>query len=436
MSIKEKWFNSKPETKKTIKIISCSLAGIFIFFAGFFTYYFTLGKDARSFLWFKSKIQSEYYEDISDEEFWEAAKSGVEGILDDYSTIYTADEYDEVVNSNKGNRVGVGLSFFSGTTLIYKTAINSPCFFAGILEGCFVTGVGKTQTEMVDTFTSTAMNDEFAKYAEGESFCLRISSVSKEDTVNVDYYTIEKKEYTESYGYYATSSESWSLVNGENGVKWTKFGNGISYLQSDTAYVKLVQFYGNAYSCMLNAAKQFKADCKSKLIFDLRNNGGGSVDVMCSISSLFLKNATGKKNLVMRAEYGNGKVEKFYSKDNLYNEYFNGSKIYVMANHNSASASEGLIGALVSYGTVEYSDIFVSKIGESCRTYGKGIMQTTFVNYVTGEAIKLTTAKIYWPNGNCIHGKGVTEEDGATPSVTTAATVYGDPELAAVCSKI
>ena len=47
--------------------------------------------------------------------------------------------------------------------------------------------------------------------------------------------------------------------------------------------------------------------------------------------------------------------------------------------------------------------------------FGKGIMQSTFTNPSTGEALKLTTAKIYWPDGKtCIHDVGLTENDGCT----------------------
>ena len=43
------------------------------------------------------------------------------------------------------------------------------------------------------------------------------------------------------------------------------------------------------------------------------------------------------------------------------------------------------------------------------KTYGKGIMQTTYTNVLTGEAFKLTTAVIRWPVSDiCIHGVGVT----------------------------
>ena len=38
-------------------------------------------------------------------------------------------------------------------------------------------------------------------------------------------------------------------------------------------------------------------------------------------------------------------------------------------------------------------------------------MQTTFENLSVGDAIRLTTAKIYWPISNVsIHGTGVTKD--------------------------
>ena len=40
-------------------------------------------------------------------------------------------------------------------------------------------------------------------------------------------------------------------------------------------------------------------------------------------------------------------------------------------------------------------------------TFGKGIMQTTYL-LTNGGAFKLTTARIFWPNRTtCIHGKGI-----------------------------
>ena len=41
------------------------------------------------------------------------------------------------------------------------------------------------------------------------------------------------------------------------------------------------------------------------------------------------------------------------------------------------------------------------------KTYGKGIMQTTYL-LSSGGALKLTTAKLLWPDKKeCIHKKGI-----------------------------
>ena len=45
------------------------------------------------------------------------------------------------------------------------------------------------------------------------------------------------------------------------------------------------------------------------------------------------------------------------------------------------------------------------------RSYGKGIMQSMYTNYLTGEAVKLTTAEVVWPvTEGSIHGVGFTPE--------------------------
>ena len=62
---------------------------------------------------------------------------------------------------------------------------------------------------------------------------------------------------------------------------------------------------------------------------------------------------------------------------------------------------------------------------KSGKTYGKGIMQTTFRNFATGEALKLTTAQIYWANNKTIHGVGLTAEDGCN-MVEAPAPLSGD----------
>ena len=190
--------------------------------------------------------------------------------------------------------------------------------------------------------------------------------------------------------------------------------------------------------------EKFNAEKFDKLIIDLRNNGGGYVSVMQDIAGYF----TGDTSVAMTAKYKNGREEVYRctKHDKLVDK--DKTTVYVLANSGTASASEALIGVLISYDFLKYENIFISDFTESykefmgddaktARTYGKGIMQTTFMNYFTGEALKLTTAKIFWPNGNCIHDVGLNEKSGCSivDGVEWSAT-KNDEELQKVCELI
>jgi hypothetical protein len=88
------------------------------------------------------------------------------------------------------------------------------------------------------------------------------------------------------------------------------------------------------------------------------------------------------------------------------------------------------MGVMLDYGAITYQDICLIERDGEARTYGKGIMQTTypFIGF-TGEAVKLTTAQMRWPKSdNCIHGRGVLPADGA---LSIAENTLNDGELLA-----
>jgi C-terminal processing protease CtpA/Prc len=137
--------------------------------------------------------------------------------------------------------------------------------------------------------------------------------------------------------------------------------------------------------------------------------------ILQEIASYFCKGETGK-SLIAVEKYRDGHREEFYSDKTLYGKYFNAeSKIKVLADDGTASASECLIGCMLDYGAISYADICLIERGGVAKTYGKGIMQSTFpFGLWNTDAIKLTTAKIFWPkSGNCIHGRGILPADGA-----------------------
>ena len=96
---------------------------------------------------------------------------------------------------------------------------------------------------------------------------------------------------------------------------------------------------------------------------------------------------------VVYTEDKNGNRQDYTSNGDTYLDY----PLAVLINGESASASEILAGAVKDY---QYGTL----IGTT--TFGKGIVQTIFP-LEDGDAVKLTTAKYFTPNGNYIHGVGI-----------------------------
>ena len=135
------------------------------------------------------------------------------------------------------------------------------------------------------------------------------------------------------------------------------------------------------------------------------------MDILKTVAAYLCKDAPEKGSFpVSIARDRFGKEEVFAADKNRYQTYLSeNTQVYVLANVNTASASEALIGAMLDYGTITYSSIFLTEINGAARTYGKGIMQVTYQNAFTGEAVKLTTSTLRWPTSDyCIHETGIT----------------------------
>ncbi len=398
------------------------------FFGGFCVRWFTIEPEMRTLIDVKNKIDEEYYKDISDEEFYGTVFDAVNrGVLDAYSQYMDKEEYAEVTSDMKGNRSGVGLVFLTSNEkgepqmLVTRVCGNSPAEAAGITAGSYVVGFGKTESEI----KKSVVFDEFSKFLQefnaGENFFVRVLEGGEERTVS-----LHKSVYVENLVFYRTNELAYTIT-GETAQSVKAAGNPLSMLDNDTAYIRLVQFSGNAAKEFKGAMERFRADGKKNLVLDLRGNGGGSLDVMQEIAGYLCK-TTEKKPVVAVADYGERR-EKFRANFNVYNEYFaEDSRICVLADNETASASECLMGAMLDYDTISYGDVCLSGLGESAKTYGKGIMQTTFyLNWLKRDAIKLTTAQIRWPiTDTCIHDRGILASDG-TKSVIK--TYEGDTEL-------
>lgn len=352
-------------------------------------------------------------------------------LLDRYSAYYTKEEYEEEIKSNAGEFYGLGvtLSVIEGAgAMIVTVSGNSPALAAGLEPGDIIIG-GEAQGESV-TFENYAQFSEFiSARKKDEQFTLK--------TAERDY-IVAKKSFTQSYVSMSTNSTGWEFRStvGDRLVMFENVERRMDFLPDGAAYVRLSQFFGEAANEFGKVVEKFNAASMNTLILDLRSNGGGYVNVMQSIGGYFVKSAS---KTAMSAVYKNGKRENFICYSHA-KKIGSGAQVYILANSGTASASEALIGVLIDYGISSFENVFLSDyteeylatLGEDAKTgrsYGKGIMQSTYTNKRTQEVLKLTSAKIYWPGGKCIHDVGLTAKDGCTLVKADSVVTKGDKEL-------
>ncbi len=390
------------------QVLLCVGLAVLLFFSGFLVCWSTLDPEIRTIIGIKRKIDGEYYKEVSDEEFYRAIFGGLNASLDDYSYYMTPEEFAAAVQDLEGNRDGIGLVFNAAAEealRVTRVCGNSPAEQAGILAGEKVVGFGGGEAFTPCT-RFEELTDFLDTYEDGQEFYLQIEGKTGEKRS----VKLSKKAYVENYVFYRTKTTSRTFTVTET----TGEGNPMPYLPEDTAYIRLVQFTGDASLEFGEAMEQFKADGKKNLVLDLRGNGGGYLDTMQEIASYFCKNATEKKPIVAVADYGE-KREKYRAKGNYYTSYFSAdSRVCVLADSSSASASECLLGCMLDYGAIGYGDICLAERNGIAKTFGKGIMQETYIlNYMKQDALKLTTAEIRWPTSDTsIHGRGILLSDG------------------------
>ncbi len=163
-------------------------------------------------------------------------------------------------------------------------------------------------------------------------------------------------------------------------------------------YVKLNEFSDPSADKLESALKQGLRDGAQGIVFDLRGNPGGRLDMAIRIASMFIPDGvivkeTGKRNLEHMAT-----GELIVPED---------IPVVVLVDGGSASASEIVAGALQDYGRALL-------IGE--QTFGKGSVQTLF-DMPDGSMLRITSAHWYTPKGRQINGQGLRPDLVVSPSL-------------------
>lgn len=182
---------------------------------------------------------------------------------------------------------------------------------------------------------------------------------------------------------------------------------------SGAYHIALYEFTSNSASLFDRAFERFVASGSKKLIIDLRGNPGGYLDAAVDIASHFLPKGT----TIVTEDFG-GKEPNNVHTSLGYNDVPAGTKIVVLIDGGSASASEIFAGAL--------QDAHAATL-IGTKSFGKGSVQTLLD--LAGGSLKVTVARWITPAGHWIMGNGVSP-DIMVPFTQADATAKKDPQTA------
>ena len=157
-------------------------------------------------------------------------------------------------------------------------------------------------------------------------------------------------------------------------------------------YLKLNIFAQTSKDELVKGIEDLRKQGAQKLIFDLRDNGGGLLDAAIDVASQFVD------GVVVSEKHRDGSQQDFKA------EATGAARdlpLVVLVNGGTASASEIVSGALQDRGRAVL-------VGQ--KTYGKGSVQNV-VPLSDGSSVHVTVAEWLTPKGRQITGKGLEPDD-------------------------
>lgn len=334
-----------------------------------------LGRDNyRSVLTAANLVKNQSINEYTADEITDMMLTGLASYIeDDYSYYFTPEAKTQYDDDKQGIvKGGIGVQVVTeedGSVLILDVYDDSPAQSAGIKTGDYIVAVDGVNVSEIDDLSS---------------------AISGENGTTVRI-TVRRGENELAYDVIRGQSQ-------QTMVRYRTIG--------DVMYIQLKSFNGNAVEKFQEAMDAVESRGCTGIVLDLRDNGGGDLSILEKIGNMILP-----EGVIIYAQdrHGNRISEINSSGADM------DLPMVILTNSNTASASEALAGAARDRGTA---------VLVGTKTFGKGIMQTTYTLDNEG-AFKLTTAKYYLPSGECIHEIGLTPEyEVALPDGQESRTYY------------
>lgn len=303
-------------------------------------------------------INSDYVDDVNTDSIVDVTIAQVLSDLDPHSTYIPKNHFEEVSEDMAGDFVGIGVEFFrdQDTIAVIRTIEGGPGEKAGIKPGDRL--LSADQTSLTDKYLGL---DSLKTVLRGEvntKVKLKIERPGQDELLDIN---VERNHIP------IRSVDAAFLLDKELG------------------YIKINRFSNTTFQEFKAALKKLEQEDVSEVVLDFRDNGGGYLKEAIKIADEFLEDG----KLILKTKDKNGKTKETYA---TAQGAYEKTKVYVLINQGTASASEVVAGALQDndIGTI---------VGR--RSFGKGLVQQE-KDFGDGSAVRLTVARYYTPTGRSI----------------------------------
>ncbi|GAC1447561.1 MAG: S41 family peptidase [Isosphaeraceae bacterium] len=282
--------------------------------------------------------------------------------LDDYTSYLTPDKLDDLYAMIDGNFVGLGIELKQdrGALRLVGVIRGGPAYEAGLMVGDQITQIGGRPVAGLSL-------DEAANRLQGSA------------GTSVEIQVLRQLGDLRLFRMVRRHVEVESVAN----ARVVDSANAIGYVQ-------LNGFQKSSTEELDKAIAQLRRQGARTMILDLRGNPGGLLNVAVEIAERFID----KGVIVSTRGRAPGQSQIYRANSRAVWKM----PLYVLIDHDSASASEILAGALK-----DHQRAIV--LGE--KSYGKGSVQSIFALRNAPAGLKLTTAKFYSPRSRPYSEQGV-----------------------------